>query len=174
MFIYSDVDFQKIDDLFTMQVARKQKLDKLIVEADNLERSGRLAAATSMRLHIEKKRKDCRRIIIFEDLAHVKGLLDHPTVRRVVTSGRHFNISLIALFQYSIQCPLAIRGSMGHIIATREPNCAYRERLYKCFFGTIRSQVSFDPIMTACCANFGVLIADNTSRSMDPNDCVFW
>lgn len=174
LFIYDELDYAKIEDLFTVQEHRKSRLDKQLVEADRLEASGRASAAELLRTDVRNRRRAARRIIIIEDFGHKAGLMKHDLIRKVFMAGRHFSIAMILLVQYSIDIPIAIRGNAGFVVATREPNVMYRERLYRSFFGTVRTQASFDKIMEACCANYGVLIADNTARSMDPSQTVFW
>nr|UDO47782.1 VV A32-like virion packaging ATPase [Pandoravirus massiliensis] len=70
--------------------------------------------------------------------------------------------------------PKAIRSQIDYVFALREPQRAYRENLYKNFFGIFPSYDEFSAAFDACTENYGCIVVDSTAKTNAVEDSVFW
>lgn len=174
IFIHDTIDYQKMNDLYTLQFSRKRRLDKMIEEASSMERTGKLSAAKALRLQIEQKRKDYTRLIILDDMAHTAGIFRNEVIRKFAMTSRHVLTGLIIATQYSLTLPIEIRGNVSYAIACAEANSSYRERLYSNFFGHFPNMATFERVFAACTRDYSTLVANNTLHSNDVESSICW
>ncbi|AVK76909.1 hypothetical protein pmac_cds_221 [Pandoravirus macleodensis] len=70
--------------------------------------------------------------------------------------------------------PKAIRSQIDYVFALREPQRAYRENLYKNFFGIFPTYDEFSAAFDACTENYGCIVVDSTAKTNAVEDSVFW
>tara|TARA_B100001079_G_C16242419_1_gene439603 strand:+ start:21 stop:440 length:420 start_codon:yes stop_codon:yes gene_type:complete len=76
--------------------------------------------------------------------------------------------------QYVLDLPPELRSNVDFVFILRNNMMADRERLYKNFCGFIPTFAIFNKIMNKCTQGYEALVVDNTSRSNDITDCLFW
>ena len=103
-----------------------------------------------------------------------KILKSNKDIRGTFFNGRHWNIFLIITMQYVLDLPPELRSNVDYVFILRNNMMADRERLYKNFCGFIPSFTIFNKIMNKCTQGYEALVVDNTSRSNDISDCLFW
>ncbi|AJF98192.1 VV A32-like virion packaging ATPase [Pandoravirus inopinatum] len=86
----------------------------------------------------------------------------------------HLKILFLNIVQYVMDVPKAIRSQIDYVFALREPQRAYRENLYKNFFGIFPTYEEFSAAFDACTENFGCIVVDSTARTNAIEDSVFW
>ena len=103
-----------------------------------------------------------------------KILKSNKDIRGTFFDGRHWNIFLIITMQYVLDLPPELRSNVDFVFILRNNMMADRERLYKNFCGFIPTFAIFNKIMNKCTQGYEALVVDNTSRSNDITDCLFW
>lgn len=86
----------------------------------------------------------------------------------------HLKILFLNIVQYVMDVPKAIRSQIDYVFALREPQRAYRENLYKNFFGIFPSYDEFSAAFDACTENYGCIVVDSTAKTNAVEDSVFW
>lgn len=112
--------------------------------------------------------------LILDDCMYDKRLLKEKCMRSLFMNGRHWKIFLMLTAQYCGDLGPDIRSNIDFLFILRENIIQNRERLYKNFFGLLPSFASFCQLMDATTENFEALVVDNTSRSNNLEECLFW
>lgn len=86
----------------------------------------------------------------------------------------HLKILFLNIVQYVMDVPKAIRSQIDYVFALREPQRAYRENLYKNFFGIFPNYDEFSAAFDACTENYGCIVVDSTAKTNAVEDSVFW
>ena len=95
-------------------------------------------------------------------------------MRCVFMNGRHYRILLLLTMQYCMDLPPALRANIDYIFVLKENILQNKEKIYKNFFGIFPTFDAFNEVLTQCTENYECLVLDNTSRSNNIEDCVFW
>ena len=70
--------------------------------------------------------------------------------------------------------PPDLRANIDYIFILRENIIQNQEKLYKNFFGIFPQFSIFQDVMNTCTEGYDCLVLDNTSKSNNIQDCVFW
>ena len=73
-------------------------------------------------------------------------------ITTTTTTSGHLKILFLNIVQYVMDVPKAIRSQIDYVFALREPQRAYRENLYKNFFGIFPTYDEFSAAFDACTA----------------------
>lgn len=111
--------------------------------------------------------------IYLDDCLYDKGVMKRPEVRQIFLNGRHFKIFVAVTAQFSGDIPPAIRSNIDYLFICRDPIIQNRRRIWENFFGLMEFG-QFQQLMTKSTENFECLVLDNTSRSNDPSDAIYW
>ncbi len=118
---------------------------------------------------------DNRAFFIMDDLMYdSKTWLKDKNIKEIFMNARHFSLFYAVLLQYSLGIPPALRGNVDYIFIFRENNKAFRRRLYENWAGCIGSYELFCQIMDTCTEDFGCIVIDNTTRSNNLEEQVFY
>jgi hypothetical protein len=88
--------------------------------------------------------------------------------------GRHDGIFSIIALQYLMGVPPGFRNNFSYIFILREPFINIRRKIYEFFAGMFPTFEVFNKVMDVCTADYGCIVIDNTTRSNDICDMVFW
>ena len=113
-------------------------------------------------------------LLILDDCMYQKGVLKSTAMRDLVMNGRHLHITMIMVVQYLMDITPDVRANIDYVYALRENIISNRMKLFKFFFGMFPKYEEFDKVMNACTANYSCMIMDNTSKSTEVEDTVFW
>lgn len=113
-------------------------------------------------------------LLILDDIAYDKAIYRQKSIREMIYNGRHFNLTVIIAVQYLVDIPADVRTNIDLIFGLRENILSNKERLYKFFYGIFPDFHSFSQAFNACTNDFECLVCDNTSRSNNLSDCVYW
>lgn len=147
-----------IPDCFVHEDFDKALIEKMIARQRRNLRAGRA--------------QDC--FLVLDDCMFDKKLLREKCMRSLFLNGRHYRCTLLLSSQYLMDVDVSCRSNTDYVFVLRETILANRERLYKNFFGMFPSFDAFCQVMDKCTENFECLVLDNTSRSNNLEDCVFW
>ena len=112
--------------------------------------------------------------IIMDDCAYDTRTLKGKNIREVFMNGRHRKIFIINAVQYMMDVPSFLRGQIDYVFAMRDNIIDQREKLWKFFFGMFNEYKNFAAVMDQCTEGHNCLVLDNTTRSNNVEDCIFW
>lgn len=112
--------------------------------------------------------------IIMDDCAYDNRTLKGKNIREVFMNGRHRKIFIINAVQYMMDVPSFLRGQIDYVFAMRDNIIDQREKLWKFFFGMFSDYKDFSAVMDNCTEGHNCIVLNNTVRSNNPEDCVFW
>lgn len=115
--------------------------------------------------------------LIFDDLSFDKSkdnMMKNPYTRELFFNGRHFNITTIIAYQYMMDLSPDFRTNIDYVFVTKETRKDNIDRLYKYFFSIFDKPADFRKVLSQCTKDYNCLVIDNTSRSDNIEDQVFW
>lgn len=124
---------------------------------------------------VKKGMKNPNAFLLLDDCMYdSKKITKDKNIRYIFMNGRHVKLMLYLTMQYCMDLSPDLRANIDYIFVLRENILANKEKIYKNFFGIFPSFDIFNQVMTKCTENFECLVLDNTSRSNDVEDVVFY
>jgi len=123
---------------------------------------------------LDKRNKKRTWLVNVDDCGYDKDALKGEIMRDLFMNGRQYNADVIYAFQYCMDLTTDMRAQIDYVMCFREPSLPNRERLWKNFGGVFKTLPEFSKVMEACTQDNEVMIIDNTSKSSNPEDCVFF
>lgn len=117
---------------------------------------------------------DPRAFLILDDLMFDTSWIKDMNIRRLFMNGRHHKLLYVITMQYCLGIPPTLRTNVDYVFILREPNIGNRKRLYEQYAGIFKTFEMFCQVMDQCTENHECLVVDNTSRSNNIEDMVFW
>ena len=149
---------QFIPDLFVYSDYNKDAVEKII------ERQKRNLAVGK-----------CQPVfILMDDCMYDRSFMRDTVIHQLFMNGRHWKIFFMMTTQYCMDMTPMIRTNVDYVFVLRDNVRQNRENLYKAFFGVFPTFDQFCQVMDACTENYECLVLDNTSKSNDVTNCVFW
>lgn len=149
---------QFIPDLFVYSDYNKAAVEKII---ERQKRNLSLGKASPV-------------FILMDDCMYDRSFMRDPCIRQLFMNGRHWKIFFMMTTQYCMDMTPMIRTNVDYVFVLRDNVRQNRENLYKAFFGVFPTFDQFCQVMDACTENYECLVLDNTSKSNDVTNCVFW
>lgn len=129
---------------------------------------------THQRRMAHKKRKQEHVLLILDDMMYDKSVLKSPVMRDIFMNGRHLKITVIIAMQYCMDMSPDLRSQVDYVMVMRDNIMSNRMKLYKFFFGVFPTFGEFASTMDACTENHECLLIDNTQKSNQITDIIFW
>lgn len=149
-----------IPDLFIYNDYEPDAVDKLIKR---------------QRRAVKKKLKNPNAFLLLDDCMYdSKKVTKDKNIRYIFMNGRHVKLMMYLTMQYCMDLSPDLRANIDYVFVLRENILANKEKIYKNFFGIFPSFDIFNQVMTKCTENFECLVLDNTSRSNEVEDVVFY
>ena len=123
---------------------------------------------------VKNKEPNSNAFILLDDCMYDKKITKDPNIRGIFMNGRHWNILFMLTMQYCMDLSPDLRANIDYVFVLRENIIANKEKIYKNFFGIFPTFDIFNQVMTSCTENFECLVLDNTSRSNNIEDVVFY
>jgi hypothetical protein len=112
--------------------------------------------------------------MILDDVMYDRTIWKSEVIRKIFFNGRHFQVFFMATCQYLMDLPPAIRANLDYSFILREPVLNNRQKIHTYFCGIVPEFKAFCSILDATTADFECLVVDNTSRSTQITDVLFW
>lgn len=112
--------------------------------------------------------------VLLDDCMYDKRMIRDTNIRGIFMNGRHWRITFLLTMQYCMDLPPDLRANIDYIFVLRENIIQNQEKIYKNFFGIFPSFSIFQEVLNSCTEGFECLVLDNTSKSNNIQDCVFW
>lgn len=125
---------------------------------------------------IDGKKKDSDKdvFVLLDDCMYDKRMIRDPNIRGIFMNGRHWRITFLLTMQYCMDLPPDLRANIDYIFILRENIIQNQQKLYNNFFGIFPHFSVFQDVLNSCTEGYDCLVLDNTSRSNNITDCVFW
>ncbi len=123
---------------------------------------------------VKNKEPNSNAFILLDDCMYDKKITKDPNIRGIFMNGRHWNILFMLTMQYCMDLTPDLRANIDYIFVLRENILSNKEKIYKNFFGIFPNFAMFNEVMNKCTENFECLVLDNTSRSNNIDEVVFW
>ena len=117
---------------------------------------------------------DPRAFLILDDLMYDATWIKDMNIRRLFMNGRHHKLLYVITMQYCLGITPTLRTNVDYVFILREPNIGNRKRLFEQYAGIFKTFEMFCQVMDQCTENYECLVIDNTSRSNNIEDMVFW
>jgi len=112
--------------------------------------------------------------LLLDDCMYDKKMIKDPNIRGIFMNGRHWRITFMLTMQYCMDLPPDLRANIDYIFILRENIIQNQEKIYKNFFGIFPRFSVFQDVLNSCTEGYDCLVLDNTSKSNNIKDCVFW
>lgn len=112
--------------------------------------------------------------LILDDMAYEKKVLSSTPMRQLLYNGRHSKITFCYAVQYLVDFPAAFRAQVDYVFCLRDNVMTSKEKLWKFFFGMFQDFRDFNKTFTACTQGYDCIVLDNTVKSNNIADSVFW
>ena len=123
-----------------------------------------------------KSKKDPKNdiFVLLDDCMYDKKMIRDPNIRGIFMNGRHWRITFMLTMQYCMDLPPDLRTNIDFVFILRENIIENQDKLYKNFFGIFPHKETFREVMNSCTEGYDCMVLDNTSRSNQISDCVYW
>lgn len=122
----------------------------------------------------EKKNSEADVFVLLDDCMYDKKMIRDTNIRGIFMNGRHWRITFMLTMQYCMDLPPDLRANIDYIFILRENIIQNQEKIYKNFFGIFPHFSVFQDVLNSCTEGYDCLVLDNTSKSNNIQDCVFW
>ena len=112
--------------------------------------------------------------VLLDDCMYDRRMIRDTNIRGIFMNGRHWRVTFLLTMQYCMDLPPDLRANIDYIFILRENIIQNQEKLYKNFFGIFPQFSIFQDVMNTCTEGYDCLVLDNTSKSNNIQDCVFW
>jgi hypothetical protein len=117
---------------------------------------------------------DPRGFLIMDDCLYDKGWQNDVNIRSCFLNGRHFNTFFIFTSQYALAAPPILRNNIDYVFILREPRVTARKKIYENYAGFVPTFEIFSQIVTQCTENYECIVIDNTTKSNNISDQLYW
>tara|TARA_Y100000022_G_C13258565_1_gene381229 strand:- start:3460 stop:4284 length:825 start_codon:yes stop_codon:yes gene_type:complete len=125
-------------------------------------------------INSSKKNTDGDVFVLLDDCMYDKRMVRDTNIRGIFMNGRHWRITFLLTMQYCMDLPPDLRANIDYVFILRENIIQNQEKLYKNFFGIFPHFSVFQDVLNSCTEGYDCLVLDNTSKSNNIQDCVYW
>jgi hypothetical protein len=111
--------------------------------------------------------------VIFDDCLSDKSWQKDPLIRKLFYEGRHSKLTFLLGIQSPNELPVNFRNNIDYVFILRNNIINDRDRLHKNYAGMMRYDL-FEQLMNTFTQDYGALVIDNTTRSNEIEDQVFF
>jgi hypothetical protein len=112
--------------------------------------------------------------LILDDCLYDDTIKKDKVLREIFMNGRHWDIMLILILQFSMGIPPKLRGNVDWIFILRENIISNRKRLYEHYAGMFPTFDIFCSVMDECTNDYECLVVHCSSRSNKLEEQVYW
>ena len=113
-------------------------------------------------------------ILLDDILQDAKEFRNDKNLTSLYTNGRHMNVTIIFLSQYSKAITPVMRTNSDYIFLLKENMIANKRILFETFGGMFPNLEVFTRVLEQCTEKHGCMVIDNTTDSTQIQDQVFY
>jgi hypothetical protein len=161
------------DDIFPPAFIHHEYKPEIM--ANLLKRQDRIIDKNNLRIKNSKKPLDTRVLFIMDDcMSAKKQWADDANFLSIMNEGRHRHITYILSMQYSLGILPEYRSQFNFIFLLAEDIRMNRKKLYEHYAGMFPSFELFESVFLQMTQNYGCMVIDNSSRSIDLKERIFY
>ena len=171
IFIHNNYDENLISNFINIQRQRQMYNinNKLLINQDKEENT-----EENKEENTEQEQIELRKFLILDDCIYVNSWSKSEDIKTLFMNGKHYNIFFILTMQYVINIPPNLRANIDYIFILKENIIRNQKKLYDCYANMFPSLEVFSQVLEKYTQNFECLVIDNTSKSTEISDKVFW
>lgn len=123
---------------------------------------------------LKENKNDKDAFLLLDDCMYDKRIMKDKNIKGVFFNGRHWRLLFFLTMQYCMGIPPDFRTNIDYVFCLRDNNQSNQKKLYDHYFGIFPSFDEFKTVMNNCTEGYDCLVLDNTARSNNVKDCVFW
>jgi hypothetical protein len=140
-----------------------------------LRRQDLIIEKNNKRVKEGKSSLDTRVLFIMDDcMSAKKQWADDSNFLSIMNEGRHRHINYILSMQYSLGILPEYRSQFNFIFLLAEDIRMNRKKLYDHYAGMFPSFELFESVFLQMTQNYGCMVIDNSSRSIDLKERIFY
>ena len=136
--------------------------------------ANKLEQMLQLQRDLGKKNKIRHLFVVMDDCMYDKKILRGLCMRDLFMNGRHLKVTFLNAMQYIMDMGPDLRTQVDYVFALRENIISNKSKLHKYFFGMFDKYEDFSRVMDRCTENHGCLVLDNTAKTNNLEDCLFW
>lgn len=117
---------------------------------------------------------DPRTFVILDDCLFDSTWTRDKLMRCMFLNGRHWKIMLIITMQYPLGIPPSLRTNIDFVFILRENTITNRKKIWDNYASAFPTFESFCDVLTQCTSNYECLVVDNSTKSNELTDQIFW
>lgn len=122
-----------------------------------------------------KSNIDPHAFLVLDDMMFEANVwLKDINIKKIFMNGRHFKLTFLLTMQYSLGLSKSMRAQVDYCFMGKENIYSNRKNLYEHYAGMFPTFEIFCQVLNQCTENYEFLVIDNTSRSANITDQVFW
>ena len=122
----------------------------------------------------KKNIKDKRAFIVLDDCMFDNKWIKDTVIRNIFMNGRHYKLMFILTMQFALGIPPNLRTNIDYVFILRDNVTSNRKRLYDHYAGMFPTFEMFCTVMDKCTQNYECIVIDNSTRSNNIEEQVFW
>jgi hypothetical protein len=140
-----------------------------------LRRQDLIIDKNNKRIKEGKTKLDTRVLFIMDDcMSAKKQWAEDSNFLSIMNEGRHRHINYILSMQYSLGILPEYRSQFNFIFLLAEDIRMNRKKLYEHYAGMFPSFELFESVFLQMTQNYGCMVIDNSSRSIDLKERIFY
>lgn len=161
-FVFSQTDAHTSKPLF-----RKHMPPQLCFESWNGDTVDKMISSA-------KKLKKSHFILLDDQLSLADTWIKSRQAKELFFNGRHYNIGFYVTLQSVLGVPPSYRAQADYVFLFRCPIKNERKKMYEHYAGMFPDYDTFEKVFETCTTNYGCLVIDNTTKSNNLEDIVFF
>ena len=113
-------------------------------------------------------------VLVLDDCTDDPKVFQKPLQQSIFKCGRHWKMLYIVSLQYAMDIKPVIRSNVDGVFILREPSLVTRRKIWENYASIIPTFDLFCQIMDTVTQNYTALYIDNSSKSNEWSECVFW
>lgn len=112
--------------------------------------------------------------LILDDCGYDKKIFKKENMRQIFMNGRHWKITCLITLQYMMDIPPELRANADYVFVLRNSIRKEQYKLWEHFFGIFPHFKEFQQVLEKMTNDYGCLVLDQTSKSTNITDQVFY
>tara|TARA_B100000902_G_scaffold141392_1_gene139184 strand:+ start:7192 stop:8025 length:834 start_codon:yes stop_codon:yes gene_type:complete len=112
--------------------------------------------------------------LLLDDMMYDKKVMKDRNITEIFMNGRHWKLMFLLTMQYCMGIGPDLRTNIDFVFCLRENVVDNQKKLWQFYFGIFPTFEQFRQVMNTCTEGYDALVLDNTSKSTNIEDCVFW
>tara|TARA_X000001036_G_scaffold406491_1_gene415238 strand:+ start:783 stop:1628 length:846 start_codon:yes stop_codon:yes gene_type:complete len=112
--------------------------------------------------------------LLLDDMMYDKKVMKDRNITEIFMNGRHWKLLFLLTMQYCMGIGPDLRTNVDFVFCLRENVVDNQKKLWQYYFGIFPTFDQFRQVMNTCTEGWDAMVLDNTSKSTNIEDCVFW